>query len=113
MYEARSPELEEIRSLNLQVAWEKSRKMGFSATGFYQWLDNHVMEDPYAGLSLPNEQKIYGLEAEAHFSPHPSLNIEANFTLLENRGSEEKYRYLESITIDPDFNIIGFGCRKA
>ena len=106
LYEEGNPDLEEIRSLNLQVAWEKHSKMGFTATGFYQWLDNHVMEDPYAGLSLPNEQKIYGLEAEAHYSPNSSLKLEANLTLLENRGSEEQYRYLESITIDPDFNII-------
>jgi outer membrane receptor protein involved in Fe transport len=106
-YEARSPDLEEIRSLNLQVAWEKPRRMGFSITGFYQWLDNHVMEDTYAGLSLPNEQKIYGLEAEAHYSPNSSLDLEANLTLLQNRGSEERYRYLERVEFDSDLNLIG------
>jgi outer membrane cobalamin receptor len=106
LYEEGTPDLEEIRSLNLQVAWEKPRRMGFSATGFYQWLENHVMEDPYAGLSLPNEQKIYGLEAEAHYSLHSGLNVEANLTLLNNRGSQEQYTYLESIEFDSDFNLI-------
>jgi outer membrane cobalamin receptor len=106
LYEEGNPDLEEIRSLNLQIAWEKPRRMGFSATGFYQWLDDHVMEDPYAGLSLPNEQRIYGLELEGHYSPHPSLNIEANLTLLENSGSDETYRYLSSIEIDDEGNII-------
>jgi len=106
LYEEGNPDLEEIKSLNLQVAWENSSRMGFSATGFYQWLDNHVMEDPFAGLSLPNEQKIYGLETEAHYSPHSSLNIEANLTLLKNRGSQEQYTYLESIEFDSDFNLI-------
>ncbi len=102
LYEEGNPDLEEIRSLNLQIAWEKPRQMGFSATGFYQWLDDHVMEDPYAGLSLPNEQRIYGVELEGHYSPHRRLKIEANLSLLENRGSDEKYRFIESITIDPD-----------
>jgi outer membrane receptor protein involved in Fe transport len=106
LYEEGSPDLEEIRSLNLQVAWESSSRMGFSATGFYQWLDNHVMEDPFAGLSLPNEQKICGLEIEARYSPLSSLDIEANLTLLNNRGSQEQYTYLESIEFDSDFNLI-------
>ena len=103
LYEEGTPDLEEVRSLNLQIAWEKPRRAGFSVTGFFQWLDDHVMEDPYAGLSLPNEQKIYGLEIEAHLSPHPSLDIEANLTLLNNRGSEERYRYLERIEFDSDY----------
>ncbi len=106
LYEEGNPDLEEIKSLNLQVAWEKSSRMGFSATGFYQWVDKHVMEDPYAGLSLPNRQKIYGLEAVGHYSPQSNLNIEANLTLLNNRGSDEKYRYIVEFIDDGEGNII-------
>ncbi|MBN1832516.1 MAG: TonB-dependent receptor plug domain-containing protein [Deltaproteobacteria bacterium] len=106
LYEEGNPDLEEIRSLNMQIAWEKPRRMGFSATGFCQWLEDHVMEDPYAGISLPNEQKIHGLELEGHYSPSPSLKIEGNVTLLENRGSDETYRYLDSIEIDDEGNIV-------
>jgi outer membrane cobalamin receptor len=106
LYEEGNPDLEEIKSLNMQVAWEKPHRMGFSATGFYQWLENHVMEDPYAGISLPNEQKIYGLELEGHYSPYSALKIEANLTLLENRGLDEKYRYIVEFTDDGEGNIV-------
>ncbi|MFZ7111136.1 MAG: TonB-dependent receptor plug domain-containing protein [Desulfatiglandales bacterium] len=106
VYEDKTPDLEEITSLNLQVAWERSRRMGFSATGIFQRLDNHVMEDPYAGLSLPNRQDIYGLEIEGHLSPHPTLKLEANLTWLKNTGPREQYRYLESVTINPDGDIL-------
>ncbi len=106
LYEGENPDLEEIKSLNLQVAWEKPRRMGFSATGFYQWLDNHVMEDPYGGLSFPNDQEIYGMEVKGHVFPHKTLKIDANVTWLGNRGPKEKYRYLKSVEIDEEGNII-------
>ena len=76
--------------------------MGFSATGFFQWLENHVMEDPYAGLSLPNHQEIYGMEVQGHFFAHPCLKIQANLTWLGNSGPDETYRFLKSISLDPD-----------
>lgn len=106
LYEGKNPDLEEIRSLNLQIAWEKPSRMGFSATGFYQWLDNHVVEDPYAGLSFPNDQEIYGMEIEGHCFLHNTLKIRMNLTIVQNSGSDEQYQYLESITIDEEGNII-------
>jgi len=94
LYEEENPDLEEVKSLNLQVSWDRRSQIGFSATGFYQWLDNHVMEDPYAGLSFPNEQEIYGIEMEGYLLPHETLRLDANLTLLENTGPREKYRYV-------------------
>jgi len=106
LYEEIDPELEKINSFNLQVAWKRHQNLEFSATGFYQHIENYVMQDPYAGLSLPNEQDIYGTEIAGRFSPHKSLNIQANVTLLQNSGPDEQYRYLKDITIDSEGNII-------
>lgn len=102
LYITTSPEFEEIRSLNLQVAWNRADRMGASVTGFQQRIDDHVMEDLYAGLSMPNSQEIYGVELDAYIRPHKKLKIQANLTWLANSGPDETYRYLESITLDPD-----------
>jgi outer membrane receptor protein involved in Fe transport len=55
------PDLEKIKTLNAQVAWNPPKRAGISLCGFASWNENHTMEDPYAGLSRPNIQDIVGL----------------------------------------------------
>jgi outer membrane receptor protein involved in Fe transport len=47
------PDLEKIKSLNLQLAWNPTRRSGVTLTGFYNRLRNHINEDPYAGFRSP------------------------------------------------------------
>ncbi len=102
LYTDEQPEFEQIQSLNLQIAWNRAKQMGWSATGFYQQIDNHVMEDPYAGVSQPNVQDIYGIELDAHWQPVKSLRLQAGLTLVANSGPQENYRYVESYGFDND-----------
>ena len=95
------PELEKIDTLNAQVAWNPSKRAGLSLCGFASWIENHTMEDPYAGLSLPNSQDIIGLELEGHLSPAESLDLSANLTLMDNSGPDETYHYLDHIEGGP------------
>ncbi len=87
------PDLEQIKSLNLQVAWKPSKNAGLSICGFTSRIENHIMEDSYAKLSLPNKQDINGVEIEGNISPHEMLNFSAGLSMITNYGPEEKYRY--------------------
>jgi outer membrane receptor protein involved in Fe transport len=76
-----------------------------SLVGFISRIDKSIMEDPYAGLSLPNHQTIPGIELEASYAPHATLDLRANLTLLDNSGPDETY--LDTIFfLDPDGNIV-------
>ncbi|MCJ8499383.1 TonB-dependent receptor plug domain-containing protein [Desulfatitalea alkaliphila] len=99
------PDPEEIHSANLQLAWQPDQRLETSATGFFQRIDRHVLEDPYAGLSQPNRQEIYGVELEARIRPHKTLSLHAGLTWTANSGPDEKYRYLEAIVLEPDGTI--------
>ena len=94
-------ELEKIKSLNLQTIWKPSEKWRFDLCGFWNRIENHVMEDPYAGLSLPNHQEITGVEFEARYSPLRSLDLSANLTLMSHSGPEERYRSLLYVIPEP------------
>jgi len=98
--EEEEPDLENIRNLSLQIAWEPTRQIGMVVCGFINDIDNHIMEDPYAGLSEPNHQKIKGIELSGHYSPTGNLDFSANLTLMENSGPDETYRYQASFSLD-------------
>ncbi len=100
------PELERIKSLSLQIAWKPSDKTSMSVVGFSSRIDNHIMEDQYAGLSLPNNQNIAGVELEAKFSPSKALEFSSNFTFLDNDGPDEKYYYNDFTFIRPDGTVV-------
>ncbi|MDY6972950.1 MAG: TonB-dependent receptor [Thermodesulfobacteriota bacterium] len=86
-------ELEKMRTFSVQIAWKPSNRAGLSLCGFASRIKNHIMEDPYAGLSLPNHQDIKGLELEGHVSPVKDLDLSANLTLIQNSGPDETYHY--------------------
>nr|HOO90247.1 TonB-dependent receptor [Syntrophales bacterium] len=95
------PELEKIDTLNAQAAWNPSKRAGISLCGFVSWIENHTMEDPYAGLSLPNRQKIVGMEVEGHLSPTDNFDLSTNLTLVDNSGPDETYHYLDHVEGGP------------
>jgi len=102
------PELEEIKTLSLQAGWEPSERGGLSVCGFSSKIENHYMEDPYAGLSEPNHQTINGVELKGHFSPLKDLDFSANLTLLDNSGPDETYRYVKYWDPDPHYEELNF-----
>jgi outer membrane receptor protein involved in Fe transport len=100
------PDPEEIKTVNLQVAWKPTPQAGLSVTGFFSRIDKHIMEDPYAGLSLPNEQNIKGVEIEGRFSPVKSIDLSANLTLLDNDGPSETYHWNDFSFVRPDGTVV-------
>ena len=91
LLEKEEVDLEKIKTLNIQIAWDISKRAGLSLCGFASRIENHIMEDPYAGLSQPNKQDIKGVEIEGRLSPHSSLDFSANLTLTDNSGPDETY----------------------
>ncbi|HOP48311.1 MAG TPA: TonB-dependent receptor [Desulfobacteraceae bacterium] len=101
-------ELEKIKTLNVEISWRPSEHAGFRVCGFSSKLNNHIMEDPYAGLSLPNKQSIKGVEIEGSFYPVKELELSANLTLINNSGPDETYHYLKYIFPRPEYEDLIF-----
>jgi outer membrane cobalamin receptor len=106
LLEEESPDTEEIKTINLQVAWKPSSRAGMSVCGFVSRIEKHISEDLYAGLSLPNRQTIQGMELEGHVSPAKSLDLSANLTLLDNDGPEETYHWNDYSYVRPDGTVV-------
>jgi outer membrane receptor protein involved in Fe transport len=105
LIEEGNAELEKISTTSLKVSWQPEKRYGLSVCGFFKRLSDHIMEDPYAGLSIPNSQKIRGIEMDGHILPIDTLRLSANLTLLENSGPDETYRYVDYVFIRPDGTI--------
>ncbi len=101
-----TPELEKIETLSAQLGWKPSQEFSLNVTGFLSRLKNHIVEDPFAGLSQPNEQDLRGVEIEAQYGPWKSLALSANLTLLDNSGPPETYRFVAATFIRPDGTIV-------
>ena len=88
------PGLEKITTLNFGLSW-KHMGTRAAATLFRNEIENHVIEDRYAGagLSSPNSQDLYGLELEVEHQFFQNLTLCANLTLLNNSGTDETYYY--------------------
>ncbi|MEW6077229.1 MAG: TonB-dependent receptor plug domain-containing protein [Thermodesulfobacteriota bacterium] len=105
LLEEDSPDTEEIQTVNLQLSWRPSSRAGLSVCGFVSRIENHINEDPYAGLSDPNHQDIQGVELEGHVSPVRSLDLAANLTLLDNDGPDEIYHWNDYSFVRPDGSV--------
>lgn len=106
LLEEAKPDSEEIQTMNLQVAWKPSQQTTLSVTGFVSRIEKHILEDPYAGLSLPNRQNIRGVEIEGRVSPLSNLDLSANLTLLDSDGPSETYHYNDYSFFRPDGTVV-------
>ena len=105
LFGATEPDLEKRQEGSIQVAWAPLDGFSLSVTGFASRIDQHVMEDPYAGISQPNHQNINGLEFSSELRFSRFLDVSANLTLLDSSGPEECYRYVENIFVRPDGSV--------
>ena len=99
-------ELENISNISFEADWSPGESFRINFCGFYNSIDDHIKEDPYAGLSEPNQQKIYGGELEVQISPMEDLLLFTNLTIIANHGREERYKYNDYDFIRPDGTIM-------
>lgn len=103
----KKPDMEKSENYSLQAIWEPTPSFSLNSTLFYNRLSNHVMENLFIpGVSSPNRQDIYGIEAKALYRPLDRLELELGLSLLDNRGPDEKYRYIKSEIIRPDGSVV-------
>ncbi|WP_291347692.1 TonB-dependent siderophore receptor [Desulfobacula sp.] len=95
--------LEKIDNINAQLSWKKSGTQA-AVTVFRNKIENHVIEDRYAGagLSTPNSQTIDGAELELARRLTDNFKLSCNLTLLDNSGPDEMYLYNDYTYIDKD-----------
>lgn len=99
------PELEEIDTFSAQLTWDVSERATLKACGFLSRISDHIMQDPYAGLSMPNHQTIEGMEIGCEIRPADDWTLSANATFVNNRGPDETYHYLAYTYIRPDGTV--------
>ena len=102
LMDAEEPDLEGINTANLEISWQPDQRWGLTLGGFVNHISDHIMEDPYAGLSVSNHQKIYGAELEGRIQPMDSLELAANLTVMNNSGPDETYLYNDYTFLRPD-----------
>lgn len=102
---AAKPDQEKIETLEAQLAYNPSKKLNLAITAFTSRIEDHIKEDPYAQLSLPNRQDIDGIELEGGVQLTERLHLAANLTLLDNDGPDEIYHLLSAIYIRPDGSL--------
>ncbi len=93
---------EEIKNISLEISRKIGKKAEVSIGGFINRISNHVMDDPYAGLSSPNSQEIKGIEVSGSVKPIDQLTLSAAFTRQSNQGPLETYLYNDYSTLLPD-----------
>ncbi len=99
--------LEKIENINAQLSWKRSGTQA-SITLFRNKIDNHVIEDRYAGagLSTPNTQTIDGIELELAHQVTDDFKLAGNLTLLGNSGPNETYLYNDYTYMDEEGNLV-------
>ncbi|MBI5557260.1 MAG: TonB-dependent receptor [Deltaproteobacteria bacterium] len=102
---AEKPDQEKIETVEAQLAYNPTKKVNFSVVAFTSGIADHIKEDPYAQLSLPNSQDIHGLELEGNYTILDQFTLGANLTLLDNKGPDETYHLLTAIFIRPDGSV--------
>ena len=99
--ESAGEDLETAHNFSVQMSWEPRKGTQLEVTGFFTRISDHVTEDPFAGISLPNDQDVWGLEASASVAIMDTLSISGNITLFTSDGPDETYRYTEYSIIGP------------
>ena len=95
-------EPEKIQNLTLELDYHPFDNFEIKLTGFWNYIKNHVSEDPTGGLSDSSSQNIYGIETSIKWKPTYWINFWFNSTLFNNYGDDEYYKMLDYIIIEPD-----------
>ncbi|MFO7761658.1 MAG: TonB-dependent receptor, partial [Desulfobia sp.] len=100
-------EPEKVENIGLQASWKPAPELTLTGGLFHNDIDNHILQDKYAGagLSLPNQQDIWGVELEGRWQMLPELELRADLTLLDHSGPPESYLYNDYSLINPDGSL--------
>ncbi len=95
-------EPEKIQNITLEFNYRPFENLELKLTGFWNYIKNHVSEDPTGGLSASSSQDIYGIETSIKWRPAYWISLWFNGTFFNNYGDNEYYKVLDYIIIEPD-----------
>ncbi len=96
---------ESVQTASVQMTWEPTSDRSLETTLFYSRIQDHRAEDPYGGLSLPSDRKIYGVELAGQAQLISSLTLNAGLSLINVSGGEEKFRAIAYTFARPDSTV--------
>lgn len=84
-------EPERAQNLSLEARYRPSPQFNLAITPFWTALENHIQQDPYAGLSSLGSQDIYGIEFAGSYRLCKELRFWANSSFFQTNGDDARY----------------------
>lgn len=84
-------EPERAQNFSLEARYRPNAQLNLSITPFWTALENHIQQDPYAGLSTLGSQDIYGIELAGSYKPYKGLTFWANSSFFQTNGDDARY----------------------
>jgi outer membrane cobalamin receptor len=96
-----------IDTLSLQAVWQPAGPFELDLTGFYSKVSGAVIQDPYAGISEPAGQDIYGVEVAAR-AMVKDTRFFVNLSALEFSGDTYPLKVEDFTLVNPDGSLTVF-----
>jgi outer membrane receptor protein involved in Fe transport len=88
------------------LAWTPSVSRSVELTLFHNSVNDHRAEDPYGGLSLPSDRKIYGIELAARTELADTVGLHGNLSLIGGNNGSEEYQVQKFCFVRPDGSTV-------
>jgi len=97
----------EIDTLSLQAVWRPGDMFEVDVTGFYSAVSGAVIQDPYAGISNPAKQDIYGVEVMVR-AMLDNTRLFAGLSALRYDGNDFLLTREDFTLVNPDGSLTVF-----
>lgn len=95
-------EPESVQSLSVELTWKPVMATTVELRLYHNRLRDHIVEDPYGGLSLPSDRELYGAELFGQTALTSTVDITIGLTLQDGSRGDENYRVLAFSILRPD-----------
>lgn len=102
LFENQDFDPEGISTASFQLEWSTPDGATAQATLFHSRVRDHRSEDPYGGLSVPQDLEIYGGEIALHTPRIYDLQLYGGFGIHDYRGDDTRFHALRFVYVRPD-----------
>lgn len=101
LFAGASFEPESIQTVSAQFAWSPGAGRQAELTFFHSRIEDHRVEDPYGGLSIPAGRELSGMELAGNLPLGQAVGLFGDISLVSG-GGEEHFSSLLFTIIRPD-----------